>query len=456
VKHLLAAVAVLVALGAAPPAEASTPVPWCGAAAPADRAPDATPGFAVHLVYVRPPDVPDRLSMWAPRFVGDVTAIDAWWRSQDPTRALRFDLFSLGCATTLGQLDISSVVLNQPAGDLPDAFSTLRFLLAGRGFTQPEKTYLVFYDGPVGQPDPEGEICGAGDTPSAGLPGIAIVFLSACEAESADVFRPVVAIHELVHALGAVAGAAPSHCDGGHVCDDADDLLNSTLTGNPLEAHVLDRARDDYYGHSGTWPDVRKSRFLEQLDSPDREPPSTPAGFTATDGAALGIVRLSWRPARDDVGPVTYRVYQDDRFVASTSSTSTLLGIAETDTSSYAVRAADAVGHLSQPATIRYRLGVGVIDGRGRIVRDTVRPPAVRRVVVRKTARTVVLSWPAVRDPGGVRHYRVTIAGARTFTVVQPRVTLVRAGLRGAVSLAAIDRGGNVGPATVVPLRRLR
>jgi hypothetical protein len=219
---------------------------------------------------------------------------------------------------------------------------------------------------------------------------------------------------------------------------------------------VLDRARDDYYGHSGTWPDVRKSRFLEQLDSPDREPPSTPAGFTATDGAALGIVRLSWRPARDDVGPVTYRVYQDDRFVASTSSTSTLLGIAETDTSSYAVRAADAVGHLSQPATIRYRLGVGVIDGRGRIVRDTVRPPAVRRVVVRKTARTVVLSWPAVRDPGGVRHYRVTIAGARTFTVVQPRVTLVRAGLRGAVSLAAIDRGGNVGPATVVPLRRLR
>jgi hypothetical protein len=453
-RRLLVAAAVLVALGSAPPAEASSPVPWCGVADNADRLPDATPGFAVHLVYVRPPDVPDRLAIWAPRLVGDVAAIDAWWRSQDPARAPRFDLFALGCATTLGQLDISSVLVPQPAGDLPEAFSTLRFLLAGRGFTQPEKIYLVYYDGPVGQPD-GGEICGAGDTPSGGLPGIAIVFLAACEAESGDTLRPVVAVHELVHALGAVAGAAPNHCDQGHVCDDPDDLLNSTLSGNELEAHVLDRARDDYYGHSGTWPNVRESRFLERLDSPDRSPPSAPPGFTATDGAALGIVRLSWRASSDDVGPITYRVYQDSRFVASTTSTSTLLGIAETDTSTYEVRAADAVGHLSQPTEIRYRAGLGVIDREGRLVRDTVRPPAVSGVIVRKTARTVVLSWSAVRDPGGIRHYRVR-AGARTLTVARPRVTLPAAGLRTAVSIAAVDRGGNVGPAAVVPLRRLR
>ncbi|HEY7795701.1 MAG TPA: hypothetical protein VIA10_16975 [Gaiellaceae bacterium] len=454
-RPLLAAAAVLAALAAAPSASASSPVPWCGVADGSDRLPDATPGFAVHVVYVRPADEPDRLEAWAPRLVGDVAAIDAWWRRQDPARALRFDLFALGCSTTLGQLDITNVIVPRGPGTLPEAFSTLRFQLAARGFAQAEKIYLVYYDGAVGQPD-GGEICGAGDTPSAGLSGVAIVFLSACEAESSDVYRPVVAAHELVHALGAVAGAAPHHCDAGHVCDDPDDLLNSALTGKELEAHVLDRNRDDYYGHSGAWPNVRDSRFLERLDSPDRTPPSNPAALSATDGAALGLVRLSWRASADDVGPVTYRIYQDDRFVDSTGSTSALLGIAETDTSTYAVRATDAVGHLSQPVSIRFQAGVGVIDLDGRLVRDTVRPPAVSRVVVRKTARTVVLTWPAVRDAGGLRHYRVTIVGRRTFTVTRPRVTLVRAGLRGAVSVAAIDRGGNVGPSTVVPLRRLR
>jgi hypothetical protein len=455
VRRLLVAAAVLAALGAAPPADASTPVPWCGAADSTDRLPDATPGFAIHVLYVRPADEPDRLAQWAPRFVGDMVAIDTWWRRQDPTRAPRFDLFALGCSSSLGQLDISNVLVPRSPGSLPEAFSTLRFQLAARGFAEPEKTYLIYYDGPVGQPD-GGEICGVGDTASAGLSGVAIVFLAACEAESSDVYRPVVAVHELVHAFGAVAGAAPNHCDNGHVCDDPDDLLNSTLTGNELEAHFLDRNRDDYYGHAGAWPNVRDSRFLERLDSPDRTPPSPPATLSATDGAAPGLVRLSWRAATDDVGPVTYRVYQDARFVGATTSTSTLLGIAETDTSSYSVRAGDAVGHLSQPVTVRFQAGLGLIDLDGRLVRDTVRPPAVSRVAVRKTARTVVLTWPAVLDRGGLRHYRVTVAGARTLTVTRPRVTLLRAGLRGPVSLAAIDRSGNVGPTTVVPLRRLR
>jgi hypothetical protein len=35
-------------------------------------------------------------------------------------------------------------------------------------------------------------------------------------------------------------------------------------------------------------------------------------------------------------------------------------------------------------------------------------------------------------------------------------VTLTRATLRTAVSLAAVDRAGNIGPTTTIPLRRLR
>jgi hypothetical protein len=87
--------------------------------------------------------------------------------------------------------------------------------------------------------------------------------------------------------------------------------------------------------------------------------------------------------------------------------------------------------------------------------RDTARPPAIRTVSVRRTTRTVVLSWPAVRDPGGIRGYRIKI-GTRTLSVTKPAVTITRATLRTAVSVAAVDRASNVGPTTTVPLRRLR
>ena len=170
-KRLLVGLAVVAALGSAAPAEASTPMPWCGiGSSDVDRLPDATPGFAVHVAYVRPPGAPDRLAEWAPRIVGDVAAIDAWWRSQDPTRAPRFDLFPFACASPFGQLDISNVTLPQPAGEINTAFTTLRFLLAEHGFIQPEKAYLVYYDGPVEQAELEFEVCGVGDTRPAGSP----------------------------------------------------------------------------------------------------------------------------------------------------------------------------------------------------------------------------------------------------------------------------------------------
>ncbi len=95
------------------------------------------------------------------------------------------------------------------------------------------------------------------------------------------------------------------------------------------------------------------------------------------------------------------------------------------------------------------------MDEQGRLLRDTARPPAIRPVSIRRTAKTVVISWPAVRDPGGLRGYRIRI-GARTLSVTKPTVTITRATLRTAVAVAAVDRAGNVGPTTTVPLRRLR
>ncbi len=231
--------------------------------------------------------------------------------------------------------------------------------------------------------------------------------------------------------------------------------MTASLSEEGLETHVLDNGRDDYYGHAGAWTDVQDSLFLERLDSPDRSAPTVPAGLVVRDDPGGAVVSLSWRASSDDVGPVTYWVYEDGRLTDDVLRPSALFDAPVGNAVTYSVRAADAVGHLSPPATIRFKPGLGIVDEQGRLLRDTVRPPALRPVSIRRTPKTVVISWPAVRDPGGLRNYRIKI-GARTFFVAKPAVTISRKTLRTAVSVAAVDRAGNVGPTTTVPLRRLR
>ena len=454
VKRLLVGLAALAALGAAAPAHASTPMPWCGTdSSRVDRLPDVTPGYAVHVLYLRAPGGADRFGAIAPRIVGDVAAIDAWWRSQDATRAPRFDLFSVACATAFGSLDITNLELPQPFVSVQGAFNAIRLQLASIGFDEPEKSYLVYYDGPTGQFGPN-RVCGQGAEPGDVAPGMAVIYLDSCGATEGDTVRPVVAVHEFVHTLGAVNGAAPHACNGGHVCDVPNDLLAASLSGEQLESHVLDGGRDDYYGHSGSWLDVQDSLFLERLDSPDHSAPTTPAAPVVRDDPS-GLVAFSWRVSTDDVGPVAYRLYENGHFVREVTSSSVLLRPPDGGTGSYSVRARDAVGHLSQPAAVRFKVGFGIVDEQGRLVRDTVRPPAIPRIAVRRTAKTAVLSWAAVRDPGGLRNYRIKI-GARTVFVAKPSVTITRATLHTAVSVAAVDRAGNIGPTTTVPRSRIR
>ncbi len=453
-KRLLVGLTALAALGAAAPAHASTPLPWCGTSSwRIDRVPDATPGYAVHVLYVRAPGGADRFGAFAPKIVGDVAAIEAWWRSQDATRSPRFDFTSVACATAFGSLDITNVELPQAFGDVRGAFNAIRLQLASLGFNEPEKSYLVYYDGSTGQSGLN-RVCGQGAEPGSAASGIAIIYLDSCGSTDGDSLRPVVAVHEFIHTLGAVRNAAPHACNDGHVCDVANDLMGASLTGEELEQHLLDGGRDDYYGHSGSWLDVQDSLFLERLDSSDRNAPTAPSAPVVRDDLS-GLVAFSWGASSDDVGPVEYRLYEDGRFVREVTRNSVLLNPPDGDTGTYSVRARDAVGHLSQPATVRFKVGFGIVDEEGRLLRDTVRPPAIRTVSVRRTGKTVVLSWPAVPDPGGLKGYRVRI-GARTLSVTKPTVTLTRAILRTAVSVAAVDRAGNVGPTTTVPLRHLR
>ncbi len=233
---------------------------WCGTASSEDRTPNALAGFPAHWVYAIPSDGQDQLSSRATAMQTDAETIDAWWRTQDSTRVPRNDLVQLSCGR---QLDISSVRLPQSSSALASsesAFGSIADALIAQGFDSPFTKLVVYYDGPVANDN----LCGQAASDRTGF-GIAIVFVRSC----AGVSSAVVAVHELVHTLGAVPRGAPHDCpppDDGHTCDVTTDLMYPFVDTTPLTGLGLDPGRDDYYGHGGSWLDVQDSPWLVQLD----------------------------------------------------------------------------------------------------------------------------------------------------------------------------------------------
>jgi hypothetical protein len=248
------------AASAAPNGGARTLATWCGAPAQADRAPNVVAGHPVHWVYAVPADGADALATWASVMQTDAEVIDAWWRSQDPSRTPRNDLASFTCGQ---QLDITTLRFAQPGSQLAGGarFNVIANGLQAAGLGSSFTKYVVYYDGPVSDDD----ICGQGGSDRSGF-GVAVVYARAC----AGVSYAVVVAHELVHTLGAVGTGAPNECTGetdGHVCDDARDLMSPFIDESPLVARILDVGRDDYYGHVGPWANIRNSQWLLQLDA---------------------------------------------------------------------------------------------------------------------------------------------------------------------------------------------
>ena len=259
---MLIVAAVLAGLAAAP-AHAGTAqaTAWCGTLGPTDRTPNAVAGHPVHAIYAIPSDGADRSAEFAPAIQADFEQIDAWWRGQDPSRTLRFDLFQFPCGP---QLDLTLVRFPLTGGQL--ATTEGRFLAIAQaldrgGLLSDFVKTLVYYDGPVAEP----RICGTGGGDPQGV-GLAVVFVQAC----AGVPAVTVAAHELIHSLGAVADGAPHNCappNDHHTCDVTTDIMYPFADGSSLAALLLDPGRDDYYGHSGAWWDVQDSKWLVALDN---------------------------------------------------------------------------------------------------------------------------------------------------------------------------------------------
>jgi Fe-S cluster biogenesis protein NfuA len=247
------------------PAGAARAATWCGTVAPTDRTPQVGAGQSVHAVYVLPSDLPDRSAQVAQQLVDDAEQTDLWWRREDPTRTLRFDLFPFPCGP---QLDITMVrvPLNSTAlRPVNGRFERIVRAMTGAGLNSSFENYLVYYDGPS-DPLPNGyQACGQGGQLSNGS-GVSIVYLGACS----GVPSAPTAVHELLHGLGAVPSGAPNACpngDAAHVCDSVTDVMYPFASGSTLDELVLDAGHDDYYGHSGTWLDVQDSPWLVFLNS---------------------------------------------------------------------------------------------------------------------------------------------------------------------------------------------
>ena len=238
-----------------------TQATWCGAAAQADRVPNVVAGNPIHWVYVIPSDGPDNLAGLASVMQSDAEQIDVWWKGQDPARTPRNDVATFPCGA---QLDITTLRTPQSSAQLSPLggrFSGIVDALGDAGLDSSFTKYVVYYDGPTDDTN----VCGPGGSDSSGL-GVAVVYHRSC----AGVSTAAVAVHEVVHTLGAVSRQAPHECEGessGHTCDDQRDLMYPSIGGEPLSAKILDFGRDDYYGHAGGWTDTQDSAWLVRLDS---------------------------------------------------------------------------------------------------------------------------------------------------------------------------------------------
>ena len=257
-RRLLLPAAVAAALAAPGTARAAE---WCGTLATQDRPALAT-GPHVRVVYAVAADGIDRGAEIAPLLWADVQEIDAWWRANDSSRTVNFDLAQFACGA---QVDLTLLQLPFPAAELQSSglrFNRIRDALFGDPRTDARHSkYLVYYDGPVA----ERNLCGEGGGSPAGT-GLAILYIEAC----AGATRAAVAAHELLHAFGALRGVVPPNAcpnDAAHVCDSTDDILYPFAQPLPLSSFVLDARRDDYYGHPHPWFDVRASAWLRHLDA---------------------------------------------------------------------------------------------------------------------------------------------------------------------------------------------
>ncbi|MEZ4361377.1 MAG: hypothetical protein R3B48_14420 [Kofleriaceae bacterium] len=240
----------------------------------ADR-PDDISGNQVHIIYAIPSDGADRKLDIDGTLQRSVQAWSSWFASKALGPKLRLDVAG-------GAPDITFVRL--PRTDT--AYAAEGVLIRDRieqdlgnlKHINLAKAYLVYYDGTSNS-------CGSGPLPPALIGRAAVIYLDGqvpnavpCKnnpiGASADVpgYFEFVAVHELMHVLGAAASCSPNQVGGGHVGDDPTDLMYAGT--QPWQPAKLDAGNNDYWRHSNAGClDLANSAFLDPLPASAQLPP---------------------------------------------------------------------------------------------------------------------------------------------------------------------------------------
>jgi hypothetical protein len=226
--------------------------------ATADR-PDEVVGEQVHFIYVLPTDAPDEQLDVNGELTASIARMQAWLAGQTGGPKLRLDTYQ-------GQPDITFLRTSMN----PEGLS-VREYAERLGFTNPKKLYLM-YAGSYPQ-----EACGRA---TFGLKAAFVFLWCTSQYPRGSTFGLVeaAAMHEILHALGAVPEGAP-HWDEYHVTDVRDLMYPSPEVGLDGEiTAALDPGRDDYYGHSRSETDVADSPYLDSNPPSGTQPPKMRVG----------------------------------------------------------------------------------------------------------------------------------------------------------------------------------
>lgn len=240
--------------------------------------PDDSTAPQVHVLYVLPKDVRSRDFDVKGTFSDLITSTNEWLYRKGGKR-LRFDTYKGKLDTTFvrlneteGQLWMEASDKNKKCGQNPcPTLDTLKSLLDAKGFTAPNKVYLIYYGGAT---IPSSRIvwqsCGYAGHDHAAIMQVGLVDIMNGQfncfggnkttiPESVNT-SGLASFHEIFHVLGGVGASPNSDGNYGHIKNDQTDLM-----GGSQGIVRLDPGNDDYWRHG-------QSSFVDLFDSAFMEP----------------------------------------------------------------------------------------------------------------------------------------------------------------------------------------
>ena len=222
-------------------------------------------------------------------------------------------------------------------------------------------------------------------------------------------------------------------------------LLTSTTSPRYVDTGLKPNTSYSYYLRAyDAAGNVSANSATATAKTTDTTAPGAPSGLSAGE-VDVHHVALSWGLSTDDAGVTGYKLYRDDKYLKTVTTTSyTDGGLAPNTTYSYTVTARDAAGNASVPSNTA-----------SATTADTTPPSAPSLTGKISKGTDASLSWTASNDNVKVTAYRVYRNGILLATISSgTRSYTDKAVPSGshAYSVDAVDAAGNAATSNTVTL----